>query len=86
MAWPAPMPLVEVDWIDSHARGGWDETEAWEREAAILGPLLMCRSVGYLFHVAPTFLVLMRDLAASGNMAASQAIPLVAVQSWRALA
>lgn len=83
MSWPKPMPIVEVEWIDSMQHGGWRTDGEW---ANTLGPdSLSCRSSGYLYHDDEHSMTIMQSQAANGSLADAIEIPRIAVQSVRVL-
>ena len=74
MAWPKPMPLVEVDWLDSVTTGGWGRPRAFRKKGA-----LRCRTAGYLFSEDEARLVVVQSQAENGDLADSMTIPRAAV-------
>ena len=83
MSWPKPMPIVEVEWVDSLHLGGWRSESEWQ---GATGPdSLQCRSTGYLYQDNQDGMVLMQSLSIGGSMADAIEIPRAAVQSVRTL-
>jgi len=83
MSWPKPMPIVEVEWIDSMERAGWRSADDWDRDLAL--DTLSCRSTGYLYREDDRGVVLMQSQAETGALADAIEIPRMAVQSVRVL-
>lgn len=81
MAWPKPMPIVEVIWIDSNGHSGWRQAEKWAEERTDL----TCRSVGYLLSKDREQVRLMQSQSATGCLADAIEIPRVAVLEIRVL-
>jgi hypothetical protein len=73
------MPLVLVEWIDSHAATSWrprDEMLAHVRDAT-----LACKSVGWLLLDAPDRITVVATMAENGSVADATTIPKSAVVS-----
>lgn len=78
MAWPQPMPLVEVLWDDSMSHGGWQAPAAYTWGMA-------CRSIGWLLERTPSHLVLLQSQNEHGQVAEALEIPRRAVRQVRVL-
>lgn len=81
MAWPKPMPVVSVEWVDSHGESRWQDCEAWKVEECVL----MCRSVGWLWHEDETRVVLAQSFSEGGLMDNLMHIPRCAVRKLTVL-
>lgn len=75
------MPVVEVEWVDSHTIGGW-LTDAETLDAAILANGVFCRTVGYLYRDdEQQGVVVVQDVNGTGNLGQVTIVPKVAVRS-----
>ncbi len=79
MSWPKAMPVVEVEWIDSWAHGGWQDPEDVD------GTPLKCRSVGYLLKNGPNTVVLALSQHEGGSVGDVLTIPSRCVTELRTL-
>ena len=83
MPWPKEMPIVEVEWVDSNAEGGWSSVEKYEATMEE-DPSLLCKSSGYLLHKGKrTLMIVQSQSKKSGNIADSITIPRSAIRSLR---
>ncbi len=83
MAWPKPMPIVEVEWVDSTSHGSWSTPELYQDR--IRGYGLLCRSAGYLFAKDRERVVVLQSQGLSGNICDAMQIPRSAVRSIRVI-
>lgn len=83
MAWPKPMPIVEVEWIDSSSRGRWHDPE--DVDAWLDGLDLACRSVGYLYRESEDRVVVVQSQAAVDSVAETLIIPRVVITGMTTL-
>lgn len=83
MTWPEPMPIVEVDWIDSMQHSGWRVESEWK--GRIDAHELECRSAGYLYRDDRQSVVLVQSLSRAGSMADMIEIPRRAVRAVRTI-
>lgn len=74
------MQLVEVEWIDSAARGRWASREDYEKH-----DIVTCRSVGYVVKRSARAVVLVQSQSADGDCSDGMAIPRAAVTKVRRL-
>lgn len=84
MTYPKAMPIVEVEWLDSAAKGRWSTPEQY-REAIGESPLV-CRSAGYLFIKNRVRVGLVQSQNATGDVMDLIDIPRSVVRSIRVLA
>ncbi len=80
MAYPDPMPIVTLEWIDSHHDTGWQFPKDIERGA------MLCKSSGYLFAMDEERVRIVQSQSSGGGFVDSlMDIPSVAVMSFRVL-
>lgn len=69
-----PWPLwtrLEIEWRDSHSRGGWDSVKNHRAQRGV-GPQ---RSIGYLLTKDKDVIQLAQSMATSGNVTDTITIP-----------
>lgn len=79
---PAPLPIVEVDWIDSHTISGWRSPDEW-RECT--DTPARCRTAGYLLRDDEQAVVIVQQVNDQGDYGEAMVIPKVCVQGFRHL-
>jgi hypothetical protein len=72
-------PVVEVEWVDSMARTGWQRQATWRPEETVL----TCRTVGWLHYQDDERVVLVQSYMDSGSMDNALHIPRRAVLDLR---
>jgi hypothetical protein len=74
-------PLVEVEWLDAHACGGWETPATYRADAPAV-----CCSVGYLLHRTRAALTLVQSCGlTTGEVTDALTIPRGCVRKMRRL-
>ncbi len=84
MSWPKPMPIVEVEWVDSVRHGGWSSPEQYAKG---IGEGKDCRTAGYLFRKdrKSICVALNQGTSDDGSICDMMEIPRSAVRSIRVI-
>lgn len=73
MAWPRPMAIVEVFWVDSYSRSGWEDAD--EMLKNLDDKDIGCLTVGYLLRETDDRVTIIQSQAGVGNIGDAMTIP-----------
>ncbi len=83
--WPNKGEIVEVEWVDAASTNGWQRGDDIDREQAVDGGLVECRSTGYLLSKDKRAVRLAQSQTTHGSVSEIQAIPRSCVRSIKKL-
>lgn len=72
--------IVEVEWVDSAARGHWDSIEEYRKH-----DIVTCRTAGYLLKKNKRAVTIIQSQHAESGLSDAMAIPMRAVTRIRRL-
>ncbi len=80
--WPTPMPIVEVEWMDSMRQNGWDTPSTYDQniDESDAG---LCRTAGYLYREDKQHVCVVLSQNSEGAICDLIDIPRCAVRSIR---
>ncbi len=82
MPWPKPMPIVEVEWVDSIVRTGWRTTEDYNTSIDARDDVTN-RTAGYLYRADKRVVCVVLSQGMTGNICDMMEIPRSTVRSLR---